>query len=142
MTLYAPLQAMQAVNADLFIVNPRDGGYVEGPRIKGKIIQPSGDWLRRMPNGTNRLDVRLTVQTDDNALIYVEYGGIQKISKEAGERLAKDETLGADDAYFIITPRFQTTAEKYAWLNDVQAVGRMVSLKRGDHVKYEIFSVR
>jgi hypothetical protein len=142
MTLYAPLHPAQVVNTDLFIVNLRERGYVDGPRIKGKILQPGGDWLRRMPNGTSRLDVRLTIQTEDNALIYVEYSGVAKYSKEAADRLGKGETLGADEAYVITTPRFQTTAEQYAWLNDVQAVGRMVSQKRGDHIKYEIFAVR
>jgi hypothetical protein len=142
MTLYAPLALPQVVSTDLLIINIREGGYVDGPRIKGKIIQPAGDWYRRMPNGTTRMDVRLTVQTDDNAFIYVEYVGVAKLSKEAGDRLGKGETLGSHDGYFIMTPRFQTTSEKYAWLNELIAVGRMVSLKLGDHIKYEIFSVR
>jgi Protein of unknown function (DUF3237) len=45
-----------------------------------------------MLNGTSRLDVRLTIQTDDNALIYVEYSGIAKYSKEDADRLGKGET--------------------------------------------------
>lgn len=142
MTLYAPLKPPQIVNTDLSIINIGEGGYVDGPSIKGKILQPSGDWIRRMPNGTNRQDARYTIQTDDNAFIYMEYSGVGKLSKEAGARLGKGEVLGPDEAYFVITLRFQTTSEKYAWLNDIQAVGRMTSLKRGDHIKYEIFSVR
>jgi hypothetical protein len=45
MTLYAPLHPAQVVNTDLFIVNLREGGYVDGPRIKGKILQSGGDRL-------------------------------------------------------------------------------------------------
>lgn len=142
MTLYAPLAPPQVVSSDLFIFNIREGGYVDGPRIKGKIIQPTGDWNRRMPNGTTRMDVRGTIQTDDNAFIYIEYVGVAKLSKEAGDRLGKGEALGSNDGYFMITARFQTTSAKYAWLNELTAVGRMVSLKGGDHIKYEIFSVR
>jgi hypothetical protein len=141
MTLYAPLAPPQVVG-DLRIFNIREGGYAEGPRIKGKIIQPAGDWNRRMPDGTSRMDVRGTIQTDDNAFIYVEYVGVAKLSKEATDRLGKGETLGSDDGYFMITLRFQTSSAKYAWVNELIAVGRMVSLKGGDHIKYEIFSLR
>ncbi len=141
MTLYAPLAPPQVVS-DLRIFNIREGGYVEGPRIKGKIIQPAGDWNRRMPDGSTRMDVRLTIQTDDNAFIYVEYSGVAKLSKEAGDRLGKGQTLGSNDSYFMITARFQTTSAKYAWLNELIAAGRMVSLKGGDHIKYELFSLR
>jgi hypothetical protein len=141
MTLYSPLAPPQVVS-DLRIFNIRQGGYVDGPRIKGKVIQPAGDWNHRMPDGTTRMDVRLTIQTDDNAFIYVEYGGVAKLSKEAGDRLGKGQALGSNDGYFMITARFQTTSAKYAWLNELIAVGRMVSLKGGDHIKYELFSLR
>jgi hypothetical protein len=141
MTLYAPLAPPQVVS-DLRIFNIRQGGYVDGPRIKGKVIQPAGDWNRRMPDGTTRMNVRLTIQTDDNAFIYVEYGGVAKPSKEAGDRLGKGQDLGSNDGYFMITARFQTTSAKYAWLNELIAVGRMVSLKGGDHIKYGLFSLR
>ncbi len=142
MVLYAPLQPAQVVNPNLSILNIREGGYVEGPKIRGKILQPAGDWIRRMPDGTSRQDARFTIQTDDNALIYIEYGGVGKLSKKAAARFGKGEILGADEAYFVIAPRFQTTSAKYAWLNEIQALGQMVSVKQGDHIEYEIFAVR
>ena len=86
MTLYAPLPPPQVVSSDLFIFNIREGGYVDGPRIKGKIIQPTGDWNRRMPNGTTRMDVRGTIQTDDNAVIYIEYVGVATFADPIGQR--------------------------------------------------------
>ena len=41
-------------------------------------------------------------------------------------------------------PTFQTSSEKYAWLNGVQAVGKMVEVKvgAGGYVKYDVFIVR
>lgn len=44
--------------------------------------------------------------------------------------------------YFITSPTFETKSEKYGWLNGVQAVGKALELKRGDHVTYEIFAVK
>jgi hypothetical protein len=35
-----------------------------------------------------------------------------------------------------------TTSAKYAWLNQIQAVGKMVSVQRGVAIKYDVFAVR
>jgi hypothetical protein len=67
--MHANLSPPQAVDQSLLIVNVPAGGSVDGPRIKGKLLGPSGDWLRVMPSGVFRLDVRATIQTDDNELI-------------------------------------------------------------------------
>ena len=41
-------------------------------------------------------------------------------------------------------PTFQMSAPKYAWLNGVQAVAKMVEVKArdGGYVKYDVFVVR
>ena len=65
------------------------------------------DWLTMSENGTlGALDVRLTLKTDDGAFIYMEYGG--RVNVATG--LA------------VTAPTFQTSHEKYKWLNSVQAV--------------------
>jgi hypothetical protein len=83
MTIYAPLDPVRGVDSALYIYNVRDGGWVKGPKINGTIIAPSGDWLRVMPSGVSRLDVRMTVKTDDGALIYVTYNGTSRTRKKA-----------------------------------------------------------
>ena len=145
MTLNAPLDAPQAIDQSLLVFNVQPGGWVEGPKIKGKIVAPAADWGRTMPSGVFRLDVRLTIRTDDNQLIFMTYGGaLQFSNKEQGDSLGKGETLKADDFYFITAPTFETNAEKYAWLNAIQAVGKMVAVKGGEgaYVRYDIFSVK
>ena len=72
----------QTVDQSLLIVNVPAGGSVDGPRVKGKLVAPAGDCLRVMPSGVLRLDVRGTIQTDDNELIYVSYNGVIQCSKE------------------------------------------------------------
>jgi hypothetical protein len=83
---YANLNPPQAVDQSLLIVNVPAGGWVDGARIKGKLLGPSGDWLLVMPSGVLRLDVRATIQTDDNELIYVSYNGVIQCSKEQSDR--------------------------------------------------------
>jgi len=145
MTLHAPLDPPQGANSNLQIFNVRPGGWVRGPAIRGEVIAPSGDWLRVMPNGTRRIDVRLSIKTDDGAIIYMTYTGRAAAAPtEAAARLAAGETLGPDQFYFVIAPTFETAAPTYAWLNDILAVGKLVSLNRSDdrHVAYDVFAVR
>jgi hypothetical protein len=142
MTLHATLEPPQAIYQNLLVVNAPTGGWVEGPRIKGTVLAPAGDWLRVMPSGVLRLDVRGTIKTDDGELIYISYNGVIQCNKEQSDRLNKGEELKTEDCYFLTAPTFQTKSAKYGWLNGVQAVGKMVSLKGGDHVRYDIFTAK
>ena len=81
MTLYAPLSPSSEINNSLAISNVgATGGWVRGPQIKGALIPPGGDWSRTLASGALRLDVRLTIKTDDGSLIYVSYNGIERDS--------------------------------------------------------------
>jgi hypothetical protein len=145
MTYLAPIDAPVVIDGALQIFNVPSGGWAKGPKINGTLLAPGGDWLRTMPSGVFRLDVRATVRTDDGADIYVSYNGVIQYSAESAERLAKGEVLTDKDIpYFVTAPTFQTSSEKYAWLNGVQAVGKMVELKAGvgGYVKYDVFIVR
>jgi hypothetical protein len=56
----------------------------------------------------------------------------------------KGELLTTKDIpYIIIAPTFETSSPKYAWLNSVQAIGKVVELKVGEggYVKYDIFVI-
>jgi hypothetical protein len=98
-----------------------------------------------MPSGARRLDVRLLIETDDGALIYMTYNGVYVMSEEAVAALARGEMVTDRTVpYFVTAPTFQTSSEKYAWLNGVQAVGKMIELRTGEdyHIKYDVFIVR
>jgi hypothetical protein len=47
------------------LIVPISGGTFTGPRLKGTIILPSGDWVVQGPDGSRILDVRILLQTDD-----------------------------------------------------------------------------
>jgi hypothetical protein len=81
-------------------------GTFEGPKLRGTVSGPGGDWVVVRDNGVLALDVRLFLQTDDGAGIYMTYRGI---GTEGGARIRT-------------APLFETGDERYAWLNDVQAV--------------------
>jgi hypothetical protein len=92
------------------VVVPITGGSFEGPRLKGTVVGPAGDWILLRPDGSSVLDIRVLLQTDDGEKIYVTCRGIAYALP--------------DGALFArILPVFETTAPKYAWLNSVVAVG-------------------
>ena len=100
------------------------GGTVDGPRVKGELLPGGGDWGTLRPDGAIQLDVRATIRTDDGALIYHYYGGITADVLKVAGRIFGGEDVPLSEYYSYITPQFQTSAEKYEWLNRVVAIGR------------------
>ena len=98
-------------------------GVVTGPKIKGRVLPGGGDWYTTRPDGIGEVDVRATIETDDGALIYTHYKGV--INPKTG--------------YFRTTPRYETASEKYAWLNNIVAVGVGSSIATG--VRYHIYQI-
>ncbi len=143
MTYRGELAAPYNIDDKFMIFNVRaPGGWAKGPKITGVFIPPGGDWMRVMPSGALRLDVRATIKTDDGALIYISYNGTMQVTPEVMGRLMKGEVMKTDDIpYFITAPTFETSSPKYAWLNGIQAVNKVVELKLGDdgYVIYDTY---
>jgi hypothetical protein len=99
------------------------GGTFEGERLSGKVLDGSSDWQSIRSDGSTLLDVRLTLQTEDDALIAMSYQGIRRGPREVMERLDRGEQVDPADYYFRINPTFETATEKYAWLNGILAIG-------------------
>lgn len=144
MTLHAPTAGPPLpVDAALTIFHS-DDGWAKGPRIDAAIIAPTGDWLRTLPDGTLRVDARMTLRTGDGAIINVAYGGVIRMSPQQFQAMAAGTTLTADDIYFVTAPVFQTSHPDYVWLNQVQAIGKVVAVKGGEggYVAYDVFGMR
>ncbi len=102
------------------------GGSFEGPRVKATVQVPAGDWITNRPDGSYRLDVRLTLKTDDGALILVTYNGI-------GQTTATGASLRA-------APLFETGDARYSWLTRLQAVA--VGERAGAAVVYDLYALK
>lgn len=86
---------------------PVIGGTFEGERVRGRVLAGGADWVTTGADGVLRLELRITLQTDDGALIDMTFTGI------------RDDANG----YFRTLPRFQTASPRYAFLNRLLAVG-------------------
>ena len=115
-------------------------GTISGDRVRGQILGGSGgDWLLLRPDGTGQLDVRITIKTDDDALIYMRYEGI--VAGDAVPRVLRGEAVSPADYYFRTTPYFETSSAKYAWLNKIVAVGvGQCDLAKG-WVGYKVYAI-
>lgn len=115
------------------------GGSFEGPRLKGTVRDGGGDWLLLRNDGVLQLDVRATLETDDQALIYMTYRGLRHGPAEVIDRLNRGEPVDPSEYYFRTAPFFETGAEKYDWLNRIVAVATGHRLPEGPI--YQVFQV-
>jgi len=140
MTVHVPLEPEKIVSRELRIHNSRPGGWVKGPAISGEVVAPTADWMRLMPNGTCRLDVRLTILADDGNHIFMSYAG-RIVMPEQHERMPRPSPhVTPADRYFMTNPVFETDSPKYAWLNNLIAVGRIIP-SPDPEVTYEVYAV-
>ena len=116
------------------------GGSFSGPKLRGEVVSPSGEWARLQANGNWKIDARVAVKTDDGESAYVYYHGVVAMTEELAQRSAAGEVLTSEDLYFRTAPNFETDSEKYGWLNDILAIGRMKEFGAGK-LSYDIFEI-
>jgi Protein of unknown function (DUF3237) len=119
----APPQKMGAVPNGIRIIVPVTGGDFGGPRLRGRILAGGGDWLLLRPDGVLELDLRITLETDDHALIYMTFQGLRHGPPDVIAALSRGEAVDPASYYFRTVPRFETSAEQYAFLNRIITVG-------------------
>ncbi|MCW1428325.1 DUF3237 domain-containing protein [Novosphingobium sp. JCM 18896] len=103
-----------------------------GERLRASLAgAAAADWMA--VNGTiGEIDVRMTLRTHDDALVYVRYGGRLNLADRA------------NGLHAYVAPVFETGDERYAWLNAVQAVGKgkLIPGPDGTRIEYEFYEVR
>ena len=105
-------------------IAPVTGGSFSGPRMKGSVHNGGADWITQV-SGHSSLDVRITLETDDGAIIYMTYKGVV--------------ARGDSGLYWRVTPVFNTASEKYDWLNHRVFVGKSKQVE--GKVAYDIFEI-
>ena len=90
---------------------PITGGTIEGPHIKGTIINGGADYqIANTAINRTELEAIYCIKTDDGIIIHVRNRGIISNGKDAE---------GNPTFYFKAAPQFEAPADsKYAWLNN------------------------
>jgi hypothetical protein len=99
------------------------GGEFKGPRLAGKVLPSGGDWMLLGDDNVGRLDVRMMLQTNDDALIYMQFSGVLEINDRVVAAWSGQHESEFDDAYYVTQPRFETGDKRYAFLNRIVGLG-------------------
>src|SRR5436190_3021630 len=125
MTLQVAVVGVQKIGAvphGTRVTAPIASGHFEGPRLRGKVLPGGGDWTLLRGDGVLELDLRLTLETDDGALIHMTSFGVRHGPPEALAALSRGEAVDPSTYYFRTAPRFEASSTQYAFLNTVIAI--------------------
>jgi hypothetical protein len=125
MTLQVTVAAPQKIGTvphGTRVTAPISDGRFEGPLLRGRVLPGGGDWTLLRGDGVLELDLRLTLQTDDGALIHMTSFGLRHGPPEVLAALGRGERVDPSAYYFRTVPRFETGDSRYAFLNRLLAV--------------------
>jgi hypothetical protein len=106
---------------------PLSGGTFEGPRLRGTVLPDgSADWQLLRSDGVLEMDLRVTLRTDDGALISMRSFGLRHGPPEIIAAIGRGETVDPSTYYFRTMPRFETAHPAYLFLN------RLIAVASGD----------
>jgi len=115
------------------------GGTFEGPRMKGRVLPGGADWQIIGNDKTAEVEARYTLETEDGELIYIYNWGYRHGPPEVIERLALGEQVDPNEYYFRTTPRFETSAKAYDWLNRIVCIA--IGERKSDVVNITVYEV-
>ena len=101
---------------------PITGGIVSG-EISGKIIAGGSDALIIRADGCAELNARYCVQTNDDALIFVQDRGYRHGPKAVMARVAQGEAVDPKTYYFRTCLTLETENPNYQWINQTLFLG-------------------
>src|SRR4051812_14353878 len=87
-----PPQDLGDTSAGGRVIFPIIGGVFEGERLRGKVLAGGADWTLRRPDGAVELDLRITLETDDQALVHMTFSGLRDDARGYFQTLARFET--------------------------------------------------
>jgi hypothetical protein len=117
---------------------PVNGGSFRGSKLNGEVL-PGADWVLVEPDGSFRIDVRLTLKTDELQFIYMQYNDFFHASREVLARYYRGEPLAEHEYYLRNRASFETSAPQYRWLNHIISVGKGRQTLNG--VAYHLYHV-
>jgi Protein of unknown function (DUF3237) len=115
------------------------GGSFDGPKLRGAVLPGGGGWMLLRRDGVLDIEVWIVLETDDEQLIYMHWKGFRHGPKDVIDRLNRGETVDPSSYYFRTTPYFETSSEKYSWLNRICSIA--TSSRVGDRRGFDVYRV-
>lgn len=101
-------------------------GRVVGPGIDAVVRSEGGDWMAIRPDGIGIVDILITYETADKALILERAGGVFDLGPGGYAKVVAGQFTGSPP--FYATPTWSTAHPNWKWLNRCQGfgIGRVV----------------
>jgi Protein of unknown function (DUF3237) len=115
------------------------GGSFDGPKLSGAVLPGGGGWMLLRDDGVLDIEVRIVLETDDHQMIYMHWKGLRHGPKEVIDRLNRGEVVDPSSYYFRTTPYFETSSEKYSWLNRICSIA--TGTRVGDQRGFDVYQV-
>ncbi len=135
---FAAMTNIGATPAGARRIAPVTGGTFSGARLEG-VVLGGADWVVYRHDGVLAVDVRLTLKTADEAAIFLAYTGRFLAAPEVMARFARGTQLEPSEYSLATSAKFKCGHSRYAWLNNVVAVG--IGRPTPTGVVYQIFEV-
>jgi Protein of unknown function (DUF3237) len=119
---------------------PIIGGSLDGPALRGTILDNGADWQIVTPDGVSVIDTRYLLRLDDGALAYLQTRGFRHGPPEVLAAVAAGEPVDPHEYYFRVYMTFETASGTYDWLNRAMAIGSAMRLANA--VIYDAYLVR
>jgi hypothetical protein len=100
-------------------------GSFEGPKLRGTVLPGGACSMLLRRDDALEIEVRITLETDDQhdqQQIYMSWKGFRHGPKEVIDRLNRGEIVDPETYYFRTTPYFETSSEKYDWMNRICSI--------------------
>ena len=120
---FGPQQMIGRTPHGMRIFSPTIGGSFDGPQLKGEILPGGGDWLLIRPDGVAEMNIREIACTNDQQMIYVSATGLIVATPEIFQQWQQGQLVDPSRYSMRSVYVFETSAEQYAWLNRIVAVG-------------------
>jgi surface antigen len=106
------------------------GAELSGSRVKASMKGlAAADWAVLGDDGSARFDIRMVLETSDDALIYLSYTG------------KADWSAGPGSGPIFAVADFETADDRYRWLNRSQVVGQGAMSADFGGVQYDFFEL-
>jgi hypothetical protein len=114
---------------------------LQGPRITATASMPGSDWMRLGTDGIRRPYLRAQLITDDGEPILFRYDlALIRSSERFLAALAAGQATEFEDQYMRMSPQFEVSAGRYAWLRESLFLGRG-RLTGPNAIAYELYRV-
>ncbi len=100
-----------------------NGGTFAGrDGVSGDVVEGGTDWQVVRPDGVIEIDAHYGLRTGAGEAIEVVSKGLRTATDAVAARIARGDTVAAEEYYFRTHVRFSTSSPRLAWLNDLIAV--------------------